>query len=370
MKRLVLIVFVSVFLFSGTSHAAYTFYMDSFAVVKNGNTIFLDEFNDGNPPPSSPGTIPYGVIGTLGPESGGKLELNRQNAALVTGTLGTGIYMNGALLATNTQPLSVSQDGLKIDDTFSVFGLFDLIIPTDPGTGYGIQLHDNVSYPPSYNDLVQVVVWKSATNEVSITFVSEDNINHTSTIIDSATLDALPHGQIAFMLSRDNLGTNLITASYAYVDDVFGGDWESLPWTSFVNKVDIFHGEDFTQAIFLAVEMARVPIPSIMLLLGSGYSGGFRLPTESEWETERASWSSNGSAGAFASPLKLVAAGYRDFVADGPVILTGSYGSYWTSTVAVDGDISISRSFAFDNDSALMYESSRAFGSSVRCIQD
>ena len=39
---------------------------------------------------------------------------------------------------------------------------------------------------------------------------------------------------------------------------------------------------------------------------------GFRLPTETELNTERASWTSQNSAGAFASPLKLVVAGYRD----------------------------------------------------------
>jgi formylglycine-generating enzyme required for sulfatase activity len=30
---------------------------------------------------------------------------------------------------------------------------------------------------------------------------------------------------------------------------------------------------------------------------------GYRLPTEAEWEAERQNWSSNNTAGAFASPL-------------------------------------------------------------------
>ncbi len=38
---------------------------------------------------------------------------------------------------------------------------------------------------------------------------------------------------------------------------------------------------------------------------------GFRIPTEAEWEEERSLWSSQNSAGAFASPLKLTLAGYR-----------------------------------------------------------
>ncbi len=39
--------------------------------------------------------------------------------------------------------------------------------------------------------------------------------------------------------------------------------------------------------------------------------GGYRLPTEAEWEAERQSWSSNDAAGAFDYPLKLPMAGHR-----------------------------------------------------------
>lgn len=272
MKRFVLSVFVGVFLFSGTAHAAYTFYIDSFSVVKNANTIFSDEFDDGNPPPSSPGTIGYSVQGILGPESGGKLELNRLNAGSYINSLGNIAYWTAATLLTNTQPLSVSTLGLKIDDTFSVFGLFDLIIPTTLQTSYKIILTDSTQTPPNGNDTLQLGVESNAANETRITFVKTDGINHTSTLIDSATLEALPHDQIAFSLSRVNLGTNAITASYAYVDGIFGGNWDSLAWTTFGNTVDIFEGEEFTQARFIAAE-TPVPLPATVLLLASGLAG-------------------------------------------------------------------------------------------------
>ena len=56
---------------------------------------------------------------------------------------------------------------------------------------------------------------------------------------------------------------------------------------------------------------------------------GYRLPTEAELDAERESWSSNNSAGAFASPLKLPVAGDRDYsnAAVGNVGLTATTGA-------------------------------------------
>ena len=48
---------------------------------------------------------------------------------------------------------------------------------------------------------------------------------------------------------------------------------------------------------------------------------GFRVPTAAEWETEKASWSSQNAAGAFASPLKLALAGSRQFVPSDPGVV-------------------------------------------------
>jgi hypothetical protein len=92
---------------------------------------------------------------------------------------------------------------------------------------------------------------------------------------------------------------------------------------------------------------------------------GFRLPTEAEWEIERASWSSNNPAGAFASPLKLVLAGYRHF-GDGNIYSAGNDGNYWSSTV----DDIFSRSLYFSSGFAYMVSYPRAVGCSVRCLKD
>lgn len=93
---------------------------------------------------------------------------------------------------------------------------------------------------------------------------------------------------------------------------------------------------------------------------------GFRLPTEDEWNAEMQSWSSQDAVGAFASPLKLVAAGYRN-ESDGMVGgLTNRNGYYWSSTV----DGGKTRSFDFDDRSAYMFSDNRAFSFSVRCIKE
>lgn len=92
---------------------------------------------------------------------------------------------------------------------------------------------------------------------------------------------------------------------------------------------------------------------------------GFRLPTETEWETERASWSSNDRDGAWDSPLKLQLAGHRNSNL-GFLSSVGSIGSYWSSTV--DG-LNASHLF-FYNGRANVNFNYRANGLSVRCIQD
>lgn len=92
---------------------------------------------------------------------------------------------------------------------------------------------------------------------------------------------------------------------------------------------------------------------------------GFRLPTETEWETERASWSSNDAAGAFASPLKLVLAGYRS-TGSGTYGDSGSHGYYWSSTL---DDIDAVHLYFWRN-GAEMPSEYRAHGFSVRCIKD
>jgi uncharacterized protein (TIGR02145 family) len=93
---------------------------------------------------------------------------------------------------------------------------------------------------------------------------------------------------------------------------------------------------------------------------------GWRIPTSTEWNTERSSWSTQDHNGAYASPLKLPAGGWRDH-SDGLLNFVGQYGYYWSSTVM---EPYYAHMLAFGDVSASIYYTDRAHGFSVRCIQD
>jgi hypothetical protein len=92
---------------------------------------------------------------------------------------------------------------------------------------------------------------------------------------------------------------------------------------------------------------------------------GYRIPTETEINAERLSWSSNTRVGAYASPLKLPMAGFRNS-GNGSLIVVGSVGRYWSSTVSGTN----LRYLFFDSSLAIMGTNYRAYGRSVRCIKN
>ena len=94
---------------------------------------------------------------------------------------------------------------------------------------------------------------------------------------------------------------------------------------------------------------------------------GYRLPTETELNTERSSWGvgNQNAAGAFASPLKLTMAGRRNF-SNGSLTNVGASGTYWSSTVSGTE----SRILVFASSSSFSSLFNRAYGYSVRCLKD
>lgn len=92
---------------------------------------------------------------------------------------------------------------------------------------------------------------------------------------------------------------------------------------------------------------------------------GYRLPTDTEWDSERLSWSTNDNNGAFNSPLKLTGAGYR--ASNGLFFSGSSFGNYWSSTII---STTMSRYLRFDFLSGVVDKMTRGTGYSVRCIKN
>lgn len=91
---------------------------------------------------------------------------------------------------------------------------------------------------------------------------------------------------------------------------------------------------------------------------------GYRLPTASEWESERQSWSQNNRDGAYFSPLKLPSSGYRNGNY-GAIVDIGRDGFYSSSSVSGSSIIRLN----FDHSSNLNAVGQRN-GYSVRCIKN
>jgi uncharacterized protein (TIGR02145 family) len=100
---------------------------------------------------------------------------------------------------------------------------------------------------------------------------------------------------------------------------------------------------------------------------------GWRLPTITELETERASWTSSNAAGGFASPLKLPLPGRRyngpsfSIPAGGTIDKGGEWGLYWSSTTSGTSSqlLRINGSEAKTNQT-----DTRGTGYSCRCIKN
>ena len=97
---------------------------------------------------------------------------------------------------------------------------------------------------------------------------------------------------------------------------------------------------------------------------------GFRIPTESEWNAERATWSSTNAAGGFASPLKLTRAGMLTSFGSSGAYFTAknNFGQYLTQSANSSGG---ARYFGIEGGNAWFDQNYyKSHGMSCRCIKD
>jgi hypothetical protein len=240
---------------------AYLVTIDQFTIMKNGNTIWSDSFDDGISPVTNEDYI---VSGTPGPESGGVLNMDIADAVPHTGVTG-----NDRLRIRVRKKTSTGSDptqGLRTNDTFSVAGIFDVNSLLLSDEQYGVHLSDGVGVDS--DDKLDMFVKHTIGGSMMIQFRRQDYINHTLTILEEVAFASGSNDQILLMLSRLNTGNNEITASFAYgLGGIFGAT------TTFSTIATIFNGEDFTRAQFVATGPAAVPVPAAVWLFGSGLLG-------------------------------------------------------------------------------------------------
>lgn len=94
---------------------------------------------------------------------------------------------------------------------------------------------------------------------------------------------------------------------------------------------------------------------------------GFRIPTIAEWEQERLTWTDNSLDGAFGSPLKLPAPGFRSSQ-NGVILQISTHGYYWSSTTYLLEPMALT--FNLSSNSGLVSTFNRSGGFAIRCIQD
>lgn len=226
--------------------------IDQFVVIKNGAVFFNDGFGNGIPPPSGGSGFGYSTKGVLA-ESVGKGIMNSDVGLPSFGRAGfvlnDPVLFTSALLLTDIDNNNLTQ-GLKVDDTFVVQALFDIVAPQKKGDQYGIRLTDQTSTQAG-NDIVNLrVVKSSVTGNDRISFAKA---NFETGALDRAGSHLLEpgHDQILLRLRRPNTLNGQVFASFAYVDGGVTGSFTNLSNIGESgNPITIFNGENFTQAQF------------------------------------------------------------------------------------------------------------------------
>ncbi len=258
---------------AGSAQASFIAAIDEFRITKNNADFFDDTFSDGIAPPSAPnfssGTAAsYSVFGSPGPESGGKLYLDSTQGGYMLASDGTARLRNLVRLNTNTDP--TSSLGLKPSSTFTVLGLFDIVPTTAPRDVYGIDLQDTTGTgfgAPTAGQVWSLQAGKNQSGVDSVLLVHQDYTNHTIATVASTALDLTDgYDQILFRLSRDDLGSDIVHASFEYLT---GG----VASTGFISLGDatIFQSQQWARAEFFSNQQTPVvPLPATLLLVLSG----------------------------------------------------------------------------------------------------
>jgi len=257
--------------------AAVSTYLHEFRIDRNGAGYWYDDFGLGREPPASPdhpgfmcSPFCYSVNGVYpdGASFTQRLELDSAYGALSSTAAGAPILNQRAMLLSNADSSS-TVNGLKRNHVFEMSGLFTLVIPAEPGSGYGIRFVDRTAGNP-LTDFVSLNVVRTAGGEAVIRLSSQDFVAHTGTELASVPVQASDGEQVRLILSHPVANTDTIFAAYQFYRQGF--PQAVIPLAA---SAAIFGDELWTRAEFTAFQALAVPEPAsgAMMLAGLGLLG-------------------------------------------------------------------------------------------------
>lgn len=268
--------------FSASSASAITTTVHDLISTRDGFAHFLDSFDDGVAPPSSPnfanGTTHQYYIGAstfaVGSESGGKLTLDSALGGAGTSADGTASRTQRITVQSNSDA-SNTTNGLKPNHTFAASALVDIEGASGPGS-IQVRLADRTS-PTLVNN---VVVTPSTVNEiVSIDFIDssqtirfrrQDFFLDTVTTISSIGIPAAAD-QVRMMLLHPTVNVSQVFAAAEFFDA-----GQSLGVYALPGSTTIFNYNGFTRVELAAGEtVVAIPEPEAyaMMLVGIALVG-------------------------------------------------------------------------------------------------
>ena len=208
----------------------FSYAVDEFTVSDGLGESFADTFNNGPPPIGGLfGSTPLAFQTSSGGSSGGGSTWSEVGGQAIMSS--SGAAYNGtddsvqAILLTSNLPegsgTGESNSGLKENDTFTVSGTFDLVVP-QPSTSYGIELNEALPAPGTTTQQVQIQVFGTANGGAQVHLGERDPATGVFTLLASYTLTAAQlsgNNQIELDLVHDTANSTAIAGSFELIDN-------------------------------------------------------------------------------------------------------------------------------------------------------
>lgn len=262
---------------AASAHASFTPVMDEFWINKDGAPLFRDSFDGPGQPPAGPdGAATYSVIGPAGftGASGGKLTMTPLLGAPVTIS---GVFAeigSSTVRVASTNPANANFLGQA--SAFSIRGLFDLAsVPTVTGQSFGIRATDQaLGIGHVGNESYELFVGFGEqggpnAGKVVVALRKNDYVANQSTVLAGVSIaEQLPQASQIELSFAKAAGAAVLNAGYK----LYGADGAEVGGGPIgaQRTLSIYDGEDFIRGGFQSSDIAPIPEPSSLALMGAG----------------------------------------------------------------------------------------------------